>query len=88
MLLQYCEIGPDLVACIGEVNEDKLGCFTPGTDIPIVSEAEALARLPDVLLVLPWHFREDLLRRAGPLLEREIRFLFPLPEIDFVPGHA
>ena len=28
---------------IAEVNPDKFGCFTPGTKIPIVSEAEAKA---------------------------------------------
>jgi hypothetical protein len=81
VILQYCGIGPDLVGCISEINEDKFGCFTPGTGIPIVSEDEALARKPDVLLVLPWHFRANLVRRAAPLFARGIKLLFPLPEI-------
>jgi NDP-4-keto-2,6-dideoxyhexose 3-C-methyltransferase len=85
VILQYCEIGPDLVSCIAEVNADKFGCFTPGTGIPIVSEDEAMAEKPDVLLVLPWHFRTNLIRRAGPMLERGVRLLFPLPKIDFYP---
>ena len=84
VILQYCDIGPDLLACIGEVNEDKFGCFTPGTEIPIVSEAEVISRNPNVLLMLPWHFRENLIRRSAPLLGRGIKLLFPLPRIDFV----
>jgi NDP-4-keto-2,6-dideoxyhexose 3-C-methyltransferase len=84
VLLQYCGIGPDLVECIADVNEDKFGCFTPGTEIPIVSEADAIARGPDVFLVLPWHFRAGLVKRAAPLFLRGIRLLFPLPSIEFV----
>jgi NDP-4-keto-2,6-dideoxyhexose 3-C-methyltransferase len=86
VILQYCEIGPSLLECIAEVNEDKVGCFTPGTGIPIVSEHEAVARKPDVFLVLPWHFRITLIRRAEPLLTRGIKLLFPLPKIDLYPA--
>lgn len=84
VILQYCGIGPDLCECIAEVNEDKFGCFTPGTEIPIVSEAEAATRRPDYFLVLPWHFRKNLIPRAAPLLEKGAKLLFPLPEIDVV----
>jgi NDP-4-keto-2,6-dideoxyhexose 3-C-methyltransferase len=86
VILQYCEIGPDILPLIAEVNEDKFGCFTPGTEIPIVSEAEAMAQRPDVLLVLPWHFRDNLIRRSAPLFERGIKLLFPLPRIEFFPS--
>ncbi|MGA7123881.1 MAG: hypothetical protein WBY94_27510, partial [Polyangiaceae bacterium] len=86
VILQYCSIGPDLLPCIAEVNEDKFGCFTPGTEIPIVSETEAFALEPDVLLVLPWHFRENLVRRSASLIDRGIKLLFPLPKIEFVPA--
>jgi hypothetical protein len=84
VILQYCGIGPDLLECIAEVNEDKFGCFTPGTRIPIVSEADALAKKPDVMLILPWHFRENLMRRYSHWLDQGIGMLFPLPEIEFV----
>jgi NDP-4-keto-2,6-dideoxyhexose 3-C-methyltransferase len=86
VILQYCGIGPELLPCIAEVNEDKFGCFTPGTGIPIVSEEEAFAKKPDVFMVLPWHFRENLIRRSGPLLDRGIKLLFPLPKIELFPS--
>jgi hypothetical protein len=73
-----------LCECIAEVNEDKFGCFTPGTEIPIVSEAEAASRGPSHFLVLPWHFRKNLVPRAAPLLARGMKLLFPLPEIEIV----
>ena len=82
VILQYCAFGPDDLDFIIEVNEDKFGCFTPGTGIPIVSEAEGFARDPDYLLVLPWHFRSGILSREVDYLRRGGRLIFPLPEID------
>jgi len=85
VILQYCGIGPELLPAIAEVNQDKFGCFTPGTAIPIVSEEDALARKPDVLMVLPWHFREIMIRRMKPALDGGVKLLFPLPKIAFFP---
>ncbi len=70
--------------CIAEVNEDKLGAFTPGTNIPILSEAEARAMQPDYFLVLPWHFRDGIVRREAEFLARGGRMIFPFPEIEIV----
>jgi C-methyltransferase C-terminal domain/Putative zinc binding domain/Methyltransferase domain len=84
VMLQFCGITPDLVTAIGEVNPDKFGRVTPGTGIPIVSEQEMHAAKPDYLLVLPWHFREGILRREAEFLKRGGRLIFPLPEIEIV----
>ncbi|WP_428376423.1 methyltransferase domain-containing protein [Lichenicoccus sp.] len=84
VILQFCGIGPDLVSCIAEVNEEKFGAFTPGSDIPIVSEAEARAMQPDYFLVLPWHFRDGIVRREAEFLARGGRMIFPFPEIEIV----
>jgi len=84
VVLQFCGIGPDLIACIAEVNEEKFGAFTPGTGIPIVSETEARAMQPDYFLVLPWHFREGIVRREAEFLARGGRLIFPFPEIEIV----
>jgi hypothetical protein len=84
VVLQFCGIGPDLLPCIAEVNEDKFGAFTPGTGIPIVSEVEARAMQPDYFLVLPWHFRDGIVRREAEFLARGGRLIFPFPEIEIV----
>ena len=82
VLLQYCGIDRQLVPLIAEVNEDKFGAFTPGTRIPIISEAEAHEMKPDYFLVLPWHFRKSILERETDYLARGGKFIFPLPEIE------
>jgi NDP-4-keto-2,6-dideoxyhexose 3-C-methyltransferase len=82
--LQYCGITAHELPFIAEVNPDKFGCVTPGTNIPIISEKEARAMNPDVFLVLPWHFRQAIIEREAEFLAAGGRLLFPLPAIDLV----
>ena len=86
VILQFCGLGPDDLPGIAEVNADKFGAFTPGSKIPIVSEAEAHERRPDYFLVLPWHFKPNLIERESAYIARGGRMLFPLPAIEVVPS--
>ncbi len=82
VLLQFCGIGPDEIQALGEVNPDKFGCVTPGSNIPIVPEAEVRAARPDYVVVLPWHFRDGFIAREADYLNNGGRLIFPLPEIE------
>lgn len=84
VLLQFCGLTSAHIPYIAEVNEDKFGSFTPGTHIPIISEAEAKAMNPDYFLVLPWHFKNSILEREQDYLAKGGKFILPLPEIEIV----
>jgi hypothetical protein len=84
VVLQFCGLGPDDIPAIAEVNPDKFGHVTPGSHIPIVSEQEAKAMAPDYFLVLPWHFKDGILRREKDYLAAGGKFIFPFPEIEIV----
>lgn len=84
VLLQFCGLTSAHIPYIAEVNPDKFGSFTPGTNIPIISEAEARAMKPDYFFVLPWHFKSSILEREQDFLTGGGKFIFPLPEIEIV----
>lgn len=84
VLLQFCGLTTKEIPAIADVNPDKFGCFTPGTHIPIISESEARAMKPDYFLVLPWHFKEGILRREKAFTQNNGKFIFPFPEIEIV----
>jgi hypothetical protein len=84
VLLQFCEFTTDQIPFIAEVNEQKFGSFTPGTNIPIISEKEAHDLKPDYFLVLPWHFKNSILEREQEFMENGGKFIFPLPEIEII----
>jgi hypothetical protein len=73
-----------MLKCIAEINEDELGCVTPGSWIPIVPETEARAMNPDYFLVLPWHFHSGIIKREADFLARGGKIVFPLPELEVV----
>jgi hypothetical protein len=85
VILQFCGITAEQLPCVAEVNSAKFGKRTPGTNIPIVSEEQAHAQQPDCFLVLPWHFRKNLLEREAAFLKAGGKMLFPLPEIEVYP---
>lgn len=86
VVLQHCAIDETMLTAIAEVNPDKFGAFTPGTKLPIVSEEDMRAAAPDVLMVLPWHFRKTFLEREKAFLAAGGQLLFPLPNIELVSG--
>lgn len=84
VILQFCNFTSKEIMYIAEVNEEKFGSFTPGTNIPIISEEEAKKMNPDYYIVFPWHFRDNILSREKEFLKNGGKFIFPLPEIEIV----
>lgn len=83
-ILQFCDIDNTFIECASERNPDKFGARTLGTNIPIVSETESRAMLPDYYLVLPWHFKTEFIEREKEMLDKGVGFIFPLPTIEIV----
>jgi SAM-dependent methyltransferase len=84
VMLQFCGFSAREIPAIAEVNPGKFGCVTPGTNIPIIPEAEARAANPDYFLVLPWHFKDGIVRRERDFTLRGGKLIFPFPEIEIV----
>src|ERR1700730_10742815 len=81
VLLQYCGLTAKEVAFVGEANSEKFGCYTPGTEIPIISEQALLSKRPDYLIVLPWHFRQFFVENKK---FSNMNLVFPLPKLEVV----
>jgi hypothetical protein len=81
VILQFCNLTKDDIPFIAEINQDKFGCYTPGTLIPIISEEKAKAMEPDYFIVLPWHFMKNILEKERDYLKSGGKLLFPLPSI-------
>jgi hypothetical protein len=86
VILQFCKLTERDIPFIAEVNADKFGRCTPGTRIPIVSEAQAKALGPDYFMVLPWHFKANLVEREKAYLKSGGKLFFPLPSLEVIEG--
>jgi hypothetical protein len=79
ILLQYFNLNREIITKIADRNPNKVGSFTPGLKIPIVSEASSRAEKPEFYLVLPWHFKKEILTREKKIIKQKCHFIFPLP---------
>lgn len=84
VILQYCGINTNYLDCIIEVNKFKFHKFTPGSKIKIVSEKYMKLKKPDYLLVLPWHFKDHIVKKEKKFLGSGGKLIFPLPEIEII----
>tara|TARA_B100001057_G_scaffold280611_1_gene281031 strand:- start:1494 stop:2711 length:1218 start_codon:yes stop_codon:yes gene_type:complete len=84
VLLQYYKINNTIVDFIAERNENKYNLFTPGTKIKIISEYLSRAYNPDYYLVLPWHFKKEILLREKKIRRKGTKFIFPLPKLTII----
>lgn len=84
ILLQFFGINNKHLEHISDRNPAKNGHYTPGTKIKIVSEKESRRCNPNYYLVLPWHFKNEILEREKKLLYKGTKFIFPLPKIKII----
>ncbi|MHB1730690.1 MAG: class I SAM-dependent methyltransferase [Leptospirillum sp.] len=76
-LLNYFDIGTEILDCLVEKNELRKGLYSPGKHIPIVIERE-VKNPPDIYYVLAWNFKKEILKNNQGLLESGVEFYFPI----------
>jgi hypothetical protein len=77
-LLNFCGIGPDLLDYVVDLTPDKIGKFTPGTKIPIISPEQESTR-PDAYLVMAWNYLPGILRREEVFMRKGGQLVVPIP---------
>ena len=82
-LLQYANINESDIQFAVERNLKKVGKMT-STGIPIISEATMRENQPEFLLVLPWHFRDEIIIREKDYLDKGGQLVFPFPHFEIV----
>ncbi len=83
-LLNFCDIGADQIPWTADRSPAKQGRFLPGAAIAVLSPEELATRRPDVVVVLVWPLRTEVLNQFADLRRAGTRFLFPLPEPELV----
>jgi hypothetical protein len=80
-LLNYCGIRTDFIDFTVDRNPYKHGRFLPGTHIPIFPPEKIIEVKPDVILILPWNLKDEILRQLDFTREWGAEFVVPIPEV-------
>jgi hypothetical protein len=84
-LLNYCGIGTDFLEYTVDLNPHKQGHLLPGSHVPI-RPVEALRQTrPDVVVILPWNLRDEIVEQHAYIGEWGGRFAARSPELRFLP---
>jgi len=82
--LQYCRFTSNEIKKIADRNPRKWGKYTVKSAIPIISEEEMRKDKPDYLLILPWAFLPEFLKRERDYLLGGGKFIIPVPEVKII----
>ena len=62
--LNFCGLTPDDIKLIIDNNPLKHNHFTPGSSIPIVSFEKGINSNPDIIFILAWNFKEEIIQEC------------------------
>jgi len=83
-LLNYCGIREDFIDFTVDRNPYKQGRFLPGTHIPICEPSRLDEARPDYIFILPWNFKDEIMKQLAHSREWGARFIVPIPEATIV----
>ena len=81
VLLNYCGLDSKIISYIADGTPYKQGKFTPGTNIPILPEEQLLKDKPDIVLILAWNFKDEIMEK---LKGRGYKFVIPIPKVKII----
>ncbi|MDP2709977.1 MAG: class I SAM-dependent methyltransferase [Solirubrobacteraceae bacterium] len=80
-LLNYCGIGRDVLDFTCDANPHKQSHVLPGTHIPILAPEAIRERRPDIVLILPWNIKDEIMQQLSYIREWGGRFAARSPEL-------
>lgn len=79
IMLEYAGLGRDELSWVADRNVHKQGRHMPGNHVPIVDPARILEDQPDLLLILPWNFKDEIMSQQAEYQARGGSFMVPVP---------
>jgi hypothetical protein len=80
-LLNYCGIGPELVAYTVDRSPAKQGKYLPGVNLPVRTPEDLMKDRPDFILILPWNLRDEIAGQLAAAREWGAKFVVAIPEV-------
>lgn len=80
--LNYCGIGAEAIEFVADDTPAKQGKFLPKSHIPVVPADEIRLSKPDIILILPWNLKAEIMDRLSYVREWGGRFVTCIPEIE------
>ena len=78
-LLNFAGVRPDLLPYVADASPHKQRRYLPGSRIPVVAPQQLLDDRPDVVLILPWNLRDEIVEELAAVRRWGGRFATAVP---------
>jgi len=79
VVLNYCNIGPEILEYIVDSTPEKQGLFSPGKHIPIVSPEKFRKDNPDYALLGAWNHAQEIMSKEVEFIKMGGKFVVHIP---------
>jgi SAM-dependent methyltransferase len=83
-VLNYCNIGTDLLPLVCDSTPEKQGCVTPGSNIPVCPSEVFSNPYPDYALLFAWNHAEEIMAKEREFHEQGGRWILYAPRVHLV----
>ena len=83
-LLNYCGIDRDFIDYTVDLSLVKQGKFLPGTHIPVYAPGRINETRPDVVVILPWHLKEEITQQLSHVREWGGQIVVLMPRVELM----
>jgi methylation protein EvaC len=83
-VLNYCNIDSSLITYISDSTKEKIGTFTPGSNIPVISHEEMRLNPPDYLVLFAWNHENEILAKELGILDSNVKWIRFVPKVEIV----
>jgi hypothetical protein len=80
-LINFAGVRPDLLPAVADASPHKQGRFLPGSRIPVVAPSSMDEQRPDVIVILPWNLREEVMGQLAHARQWGARFVTAVPTL-------
>ena len=82
-LLNYCGVGTDFVDYTVDRSPHKQGRYLPGSRIPIFAPDRLAETRPDLVWILPWNLRDEIVADMSQVADWGGRFFVAIPSVAY-----
>ena len=83
-LLNYCGVKSDLIDFVADANPAKQEKFLPGSHIPVVDPDQLRASRPDIVIIMPWNIRDEVVEALSYIGEWGGQFAIFIPQLELL----
>lgn len=84
IVLNYSKLNSSNIDYICDASRNKLGKYTPGSNIKIISKEKMRVLNPKYLLVLIWSFRSEVIKQELNFIKKGGNLIFHLPKFHII----